>query len=198
MDSLPFELVSQILNHLPHADYESARLTCHAFNEALAKPIFKTLATFIDPATAQDTIEKIAADLSRRPKAIWSPGCSVPKALPVPESFLFAMHRALRGTPCPSPSTSRASSISSARAACSDGEDTEDSEDSEDSDLVSVQGEGVAAWNFGRSIGMDDLTEDILRQAMFRYALYLSYIYTGEGEAPQLWVMNSKRWEQHR
>ncbi|RFU76157.1 hypothetical protein TARUN_6099 [Trichoderma arundinaceum] len=189
MDSLPFELVSQILNQLPPAEYKSARLTCHAFNDALAKPTFHTLASFIDPATAQNTIEKIAADLSRRPKAIWSPGCSVPKGLPVPESFLFAMHVALRGTPCPSPATSRASSISSASGAWSDGED---------SDVASVEGEGVTAWNFGRSIGMDDVTEDTLRQALFRYALYLSYIYGGEGEAPQLWVMNSKRWEQHR
>ncbi|KAM0257343.1 hypothetical protein ACHAQJ_004430 [Trichoderma viride] len=190
MDSLPFELVSQILTHLPPTEYKSARLTCHAFNDALVKSTFTTLATFIDPTTAQETIEKIAADLTRRPKAIWSPGCSVPKNLPVSESFLFAMHRALRGSPCPSPSSSRASSVSSASGAWSDSE--------EDSDVSSVQGEELAACNFGRSIGMDGLTEDLLRQAMFRYALYLSYIYTGEGEAPQLWVMNSKKWEQRR
>jgi hypothetical protein len=190
MDSLPFELVSQILTHLPPTEYKSARLACHAFNDALVKPTFNTLATFIDPNTAQETIEKIAADLSRRPKAIWSPGCSVPKGLPVSESFLFAMHRALRGTPCPSPATSRASSVSSASGAWSD---------SEDSDVLSVEGgEELAACNFGRTIGMDDLTEDLLRQAMFRYALYLSYVYTGEGEAPQLWVMNSKKWGQRR
>jgi len=189
MDSLPFELIIEILNHLPPADCKSARLTSHAFNEALVKSTFNTLATFIDPATAQNTIEKTAADLSRRPKAIWSPGCSVPKGLPVPESFLFAMHRALRGTPCPGAPSSRSSSISSASGAWSD---------SEDSDAASVEGEGVAACNFGRSIGMADLTEDMLRHAMFKYALYLSYIYDGEGEAPQLWVMNPKRWEQHQ
>lgn len=73
--------------------------------------------------------------------------------------------------------------------AWSDGEDSEDSEGGV---------EELAAWNFGRTIGMDDLTEDLLRQAMFRYALYLSYVYTGKGEAPQLWVMNSKKWGQHR
>lgn len=188
MDSLPFELVSQILTLLPPTDYKSARLTCHAFNDALAKPTFSTLASFVDPATAQTTLETIAADLNRRPKAIWSPGCSVPKGLPVPESFLFAMHVALRGTPCPSPASSRASSISSASGAS-----WSDAEDSDDTMSV-ADGESVTAWNFGRSIGMDDLTEDLLRQAMFRYALYLSYVYGGEGEAPQLWVMNAKRW----
>ncbi|UKZ80324.1 hypothetical protein TrVFT333_008082 [Trichoderma virens FT-333] len=191
MDSLPFELVSQILQNLPQGDYKSARLTCQAFNAALAKPTFTTLATFIDPAIAQETIEKMAADLSRRPKAIWSPGCSVPKGLPVPESFLFAMHVALRGTPCPSPATSRASSrassVSSASGAWSD---------SEESDVGSEM--SVTAGDFGRSIGMDELTEETLRQALFRYSLYLSYIYSGEGEAPQLWVMNSKRWAQQR
>ncbi|KAL6910180.1 hypothetical protein GGI43DRAFT_3326 [Trichoderma evansii] len=191
MDSLPFELVSQILTNLSPTDYKSARLTCHAFNDALAKPTFTTLATFIDPITAKSTIEHIASDLTRRPKAIWSPGCSVPKDLPVAESFLFAMHRALRGTACPStsPCSSRASSVSSVNGAWSDSEDSEDSEGGV---------EELAAWNFGRTIGMDDLTEDMLRQAMFRYALYLSYVYTGEGEAPQLWVMNSKKWAQHR
>ncbi|KAL7929633.1 hypothetical protein V8C35DRAFT_331132 [Trichoderma chlorosporum] len=187
MESLPFELVSQILDNLPRADYKSARLTCQAFNAALGKPTFTTLATFIDPATAQATIEKLAADLSRRPKAIWSPGCSVPRNLPVPESFLFAMHVALRGTPCPSPATSRASSVSSASGAWSDGEESDAGSEAE-----------VTAWNFGRSIGMDEVTEETLRQALFRYALYLSYIYNGEGEAPQLWVMNSKRWAQQR
>ncbi|KAH6610056.1 hypothetical protein Trco_000076 [Trichoderma cornu-damae] len=166
MDSLPFELVSHILSNLPPADYKSARLTCRAFNDALAKPTFNTLATFIDPAFAQQTMERTAADLSRRPKSIWSPGCSVPAGLPVPQSFLFAMHVALRGTPCPGAASSRDSSFT--------------------------------AGNFGRSIGMDDLTEDLLRQAMFRYALYLSYTYGGEGEAPQLWVMNPKRWGQQR
>lgn len=193
MDSLPFELVSQILTHLPATDYKSARLTCHAFNDVLAKSAFTTLATFIDPTTAKSTIERIASDLTRRPKAIWSPGCSVPKDLPVAESFLFAMHRALRGTACPSssPCSSRASSVSSVNGAWSDGEDAEDS----DAGLVE---EELAAWNFGRTIGMDDLTEDMLRQAMFRYALYLSYVYTGKGEAPQLWVMNSKKWGLHR
>ncbi|KAL7944209.1 hypothetical protein V8C42DRAFT_345983 [Trichoderma barbatum] len=188
MDSLPFELVSQILDNLPKTDYKSARLTCQAFNAALAKPTFTTLATFIDPATAQQTIEKLAADLTRRPKAIWSPGCSVPRGLPVPESFLFAMHSALRGTPCPSPASSRASSVSSASGAWSDCEESDAASDVE----------GVTAWNFGRSIGMDGVTEETLRQALFRYALYLSYVYVGEGEAPQLWVMNSKRWAQQR
>ncbi|PTB57063.1 hypothetical protein M431DRAFT_80293 [Trichoderma harzianum CBS 226.95] len=163
MNSLPFELVSQILTNLPPSSYKSARLTCQAFNAALAKPTFTTLATFIDPNTAQQTIEKLAADLNRRPKAIWSPGCSVPRGLPVPESFLFAMHVALRGTP----------------------------------DVVS-EADSVTAWNFGSTVGMDDVTEETLRQALFRYSLYLSYIYDGEGEAPQLWVMNSKKWAQQR
>ncbi|KAJ2969183.1 hypothetical protein NQ176_g8804 [Zarea fungicola] len=40
-----------------------------------------------------------------------------------------------------------------------------------------------------------DINEDMLRQALFRYALYKSYTYEGEGEAPQMWVMNSKKWK---
>lgn len=29
---------------------------------------------------------------------------------------------------------------------------------------------------------------------MFRYALYLSYVYGGVGEAPSLWVFDEKAW----
>ncbi|KAH0494529.1 hypothetical protein TgHK011_001146 [Trichoderma gracile] len=225
MDSLPFELITQILTHLPQHDLPTARLTCHAFNAALAKPTFSTLASFIDPAVAQHTIEHIAADLSRRPKAIWSPGCSVPRGLPVPESFLNAMRAALKGAeecPCPTASessyTSSASSSSMARspsissssssssstsstAAWSDGEESDAASDITAYSSSSSTEEGekkMTADNFGRSIGMDEVTEDVLRQALFRYALYLSYVYTGEGEAPQLWVMNSKKWAQQR
>ncbi|UKZ58843.1 uncharacterized protein TrAtP1_000167 [Trichoderma atroviride] len=82
MDSLPLELVSQILTHLPPTDYKSARLTCHAFNDVLAKSTFSVLATFIDPTTAKSTIERIASDLTRRPKAIWSPRLLRPKGPP--------------------------------------------------------------------------------------------------------------------
>lgn len=212
MDSLPFELITQILTHLPPHDLPSARLTCHAFNAALAKQTFSTLASFVDPAVAQQTIEQLAADLSRRPKAIWSPGCSVPRGLPVPDSFLSAMRLALKGpaaTPSPSysqsspspssmarsPSISSSSSSSSLSAAWSDGEE---SDAGSDITTYSIEGEKITAENFGKSIGMDEVTEDVLRQALFRYALYLSYIYTGEGEAPQLWVMNSKKWAQQR
>ncbi|TFB05419.1 hypothetical protein CCMA1212_003180 [Trichoderma ghanense] len=214
MDSLPFELITHILAHLPHTDLPSARLTCHAFNAALAKPTFSTLASFIDPAVAQRTIEHLAADLRRRPKSIWSPGCSVPRGLPVPESFLNAMRSALKGAECPchtasytssAPSSSspmaRSSSISSSSsssadssAAWSDGEESDAGSDI----TMYTDGEKLTADNFGRSIGMDEVTEDVLRQALFRYALYLSYVYTGEGEAPQLWVMNSKKWAQQR
>ncbi|PTB67683.1 hypothetical protein BBK36DRAFT_1115709 [Trichoderma citrinoviride] len=173
MDSLPFELITLILTHLPRHDLPSARLTCHAFNAALAKPTFSTLASFVDPAVAQLTIERLASDLNRRPKAIWSPGCSVPRGLPVPESFLSAMRAALRGAE---------------EAAADAGSDI----------TMYTEGDKITAENFGRSIGMDELTEDVLRQALFRYALYLSYVYTGEGEAPALWVMNSKKWAQQR
>ncbi|KAL6880827.1 hypothetical protein J3F83DRAFT_719967 [Trichoderma novae-zelandiae] len=221
MDSLPFELITQILAHLPQPDLPAARLTCHAFNAALAKPTFSTLASFADPAVAQRTLERLAADLSRRPRAIWSPGCSVPRGLPVPGGFLAAMRVALRGPawPGPGPASSGPSSVSfgplssrapssissssSSSSSSSAGSSAAWSDDGEDSDAGSdittyTDGERVTAENFGKSIGMDELTEDVLRQALFRYALYLSYVYRGEGEAPQLWVMNSKKWAAQR
>ncbi|KAG5950148.1 hypothetical protein E4U53_005437 [Claviceps sorghi] len=39
-----------------------------------------------------------------------------------------------------------------------------------------------------------DLGEEVVREAMFRYALHLSYLYGGPGEAPSLWVLDRDAW----
>ncbi|KAG5922427.1 hypothetical protein E4U42_005467, partial [Claviceps africana] len=39
-----------------------------------------------------------------------------------------------------------------------------------------------------------DLREGLVREAMFRYALHLSYLHVGSGEAPSLWVLDRDAW----
>ncbi|KAK5987075.1 hypothetical protein PT974_11193 [Cladobotryum mycophilum] len=181
MDSLPLELLLQILSQLPPSSSKHARLTCHKFNHALAKHTFATLASFLDPDVALSTLQDMAADLRRRPRAIWSPSCSVPKGLPVPTSFLVAVCVAVRGTSAP--------------MACEgDAEEGAVVPSSGESRDESAGAESITACGFGRRIGREDITEEVLRQALFRYALYLSYVYEGQGEAPQLWVLNPKHW----
>ncbi|OAA55413.1 Cyclin-like F-box [Cordyceps fumosorosea ARSEF 2679] len=46
-----------------------------------------------------------------------------------------------------------------------------------------------------RRLARAEVDKQTLRQTLFRYALYKSYFYDGEGEAPQLWVMHSAKWK---
>jgi hypothetical protein len=64
----------------------------------------------------------------------------------------------------------------------------EEAEATDDEEYISVE------TMLGR-VSRRDVTESMLRQAMFRYALYQSYLYTGEGESPQLWIMHPKVWD---
>ncbi|KAM0239725.1 hypothetical protein ACHAPO_002696 [Fusarium lateritium] len=99
MDTLPTEIVIQILDNLPTPAIKQARLTSRTFNSILAKRTFEVLVSFLDPEVAQDTIVAVAQDPVRRHRrpSIWSPRCSVPRNLPVDSSFLMALWVGLRG-----------------------------------------------------------------------------------------------------
>lgn len=205
MDTLPFELLLGILDNLPPSHSKDARLTSRRFNAALAKPTFGVLASFVDPFVALSTLRQRAANWQRRPRVIWSPNCSVPDGLPIPESFLLAMYAALGGTswPCSSLGSaaydggqSRRSSDSSLASMYSDASSSQESDDEWGSGGTDL--ERLTATNIGKFLGRKDLTEGTLRQALFRYAIFLSYGYSGQGEAPQLWVMSSKQWNDRR
>ncbi|KJZ68712.1 hypothetical protein HIM_11890 [Hirsutella minnesotensis 3608] len=182
MDNLPVELLHEILRHLPSSCLKNARLASRRFNAVLAKQAFPQLASFIDKDAALATLEATVAELSRRRRSIWSPRCSVPDNLPLAPSFLLAMHVALAGQSWRPTET----------AINSDSESSED--DESDCGYRRLSHRAITAQDLCRQLGRLDVTEDMLRGAMFRYALYLSYLYKGEGEAPQLWVVDSERW----
>lgn len=153
MDTVPVEILVEILSHAPPPTRGSLRLTCRSFAAATKGADFTTLAAFIDPDVAVATIEAASRDLTRRPRSIWSPRCLVPDGLPVPESFKLAMYAGLagRGWPASTPITT----------------------------------EAMAA-----RLRRDDITEDNLRQALFRYVLYLSYT-DQRGAAQHEWVLRT-------
>ncbi|KAJ3463101.1 hypothetical protein MRS44_007887 [Fusarium solani] len=99
MDTLPPEILLQILHHLPSPAVKHARLTSRTFNAILAKRTFEKLVSFLDPDVAQRTLATISRDPQRRRRrpSIWSPCCSVPKNLPIDEAFLMALWAGLRG-----------------------------------------------------------------------------------------------------
>ncbi|POR38198.1 Uncharacterized protein TPAR_01604 [Tolypocladium paradoxum] len=183
MDALPTELLHAIVTQLNPSCRKDARLASRRFNAVLAQQPFSILPSFIDPAVALSTLESTVADLSLRPRSIWSPRCSVPDGLPVPQSFLLAVYVALKGR----------SWRPRARAWESGSSSEEEAVDGLFDDQEEVGGQ-ITVEGLRARLGRKDITEHALRQAMFRYALYLSYVYDGTGEAPQLWVFNTERW----
>lgn len=191
LSTLPPELVTQILTaaQLPN----SARLTCRTFNDILAKDAFKTLKQFLqNPEATQNRLHDAIAAMPDRPRAIWSPRCSIPPGLPISQSFLFAISTALQGTTHRSyPSIRRDSSWSYSDSECSS--------DADDFSTGGHKGTGELGQvqEILQLIGQPTMSQDDLRQVMFHYALFLSYAYQGEGDAPQTWVMHARQWEQH-
>ena len=174
MDTLPTELVAQILDHIPRESWPSSRLTSRRFHAVLGRKAFEALPAFLDAETAERMLESAASQARVRLRSIWSPRCSVPDGLPVPRSFLEAMHVGVKGSSW----DAAVDEIASDTASESD---------------CSV-GSSVSVDSLVDELHMDGVTEDAVRAAMFRYALYLSYKYTGGGEAPQLWVFEEKKW----
>ncbi|KAJ3475079.1 hypothetical protein NLG97_g9586 [Lecanicillium saksenae] len=196
MDTLPVELFAEILSYLPPASCKSARLTSRQFNAVLAKPTFDKLSTFIDPDTALKTAQDTLYGLATRQRPMWSPNCSVPDDLPLPRSFLHAMYTALGGQPWTPKTAAVARRRQFMLADSSDESSSDESELELPIELPEEESEDyrTAAVMLQR-LGRPELNEKMLRQALFRYALYKSYIYEGEGEAPELWVMNTTKWK---
>lgn len=118
-------------------------------------------------------LEEGASEARRRNvTSIWSPRCSVPEDIPLPQSFLLAAYIAFHGRQWKPPKEVEWDSDS---GICLDDEAESNTRE------VTV-----------RDVG--DMSEESLRAAMFRYALYLSYSYRGEGEAPSLWIFEEKSW----
>lgn len=214
MDTLPVEIFTEILRHLPPSSQQSARLTSRQFNIVLAPSTFAKLRTFIDPNMAMTTLHTTLRHMSchdgGRRAAVWSPNCSVPTGLPLPRSFLNAMYAALAGQPWqhggeayPAVMRQRYTLVDSSDDSSSDESEHEVMTDRTIEDAVLYKkdqyGQGSEADGMCTAVVLQrlrpDINEDVLRQALFRYALYKSYTYEGEGEAPQMWVMNSKKWK---
>lgn len=191
LSSLPTELLHQILTstELP----TSTRLTCRSFNALLTKDSFSTLRKFLsNPESTLEALQQAAKDIPVRYRPIWSPHCSVPQGLPLSRSFILAMYAALQGQ-----SLSIESRRSYKRRMYWEESDSSASEWSSDEDEPWMDADAVTAAEALAMAGRTDLSEDTLREVMFRYALFLSYRYNGEGEAPQTWVLHTREWNKH-
>ncbi|KAK9445589.1 Cyclin-like F-box [Metarhizium brunneum] len=186
MDLLPSEILREILSHLPPSSWPSARLTSRRFNAILAPQSFPSVPSFIDPGAALLKLESGARRARRRRvTSIWSPSCCVPMDIPIPQSFLLAAYVAFR---C------RQWRPFAEKTGRTFGEWDSDSGIGISEDDVGSESRGLTVDKVVQDLQRDDVTEESLRAAMFRYALYLSYLYQGAGEAPSLWVFNKNMW----
>ncbi|KAG5967121.1 hypothetical protein E4U58_002286 [Claviceps cyperi] len=193
MNSLPSELLLQILSHLPPSSYPPVRLTSRLLNAFLSPLVSPSLPAFLDPDSAQHLLAKSLREArARNVTSVWSPLCCVPAGLPIPRSFLLALCLALRGRQW----------VKGGRAHNMD-EDKKGQALRWESDSaiggMGFEGEGeedeeMTVEKLAEVTGREDLRVEVVRQAMFRYALYLSYVYEGVGEAPSLWVFDEKAW----
>ncbi|KAM5352473.1 hypothetical protein ACJ41O_005196 [Fusarium nematophilum] len=163
MAALPPEILLQILHHLPPRAVKQARLTSRTFNTILAKRNFAVLVSFLDPSVAQCTLAAISRDPQRRRRR---PSIWSPRCS-VPKNLPIdeAFLMALWAG-------LRGDSWAVERGP---GEDKLD----------------IDGWQNG--VGREDIAEEELREALFRYALYLSYIDETERgkESPQAWVFDA-------
>jgi F-box domain len=97
MDTLPPELVLEILAYLPRQSVRSMRTVSRAFRALVPSPDFTLMKSFLDPDTALSTITAAARDLSVRPRSIWSPHCPVPPSVPLLPDFMSVLWVALTG-----------------------------------------------------------------------------------------------------
>ncbi|KAG5995969.1 hypothetical protein E4U52_007525 [Claviceps spartinae] len=199
MNSLPPELLLQILSHLPPSSYPPVRLTSRLLNALLSPLAFPSLPAFLDPDSAQNLLAKSLREArARNVTSVWSPLCCVPAGLPIPRSFLLALYLALRGRQWveggevhkmdgeTEEKALRWESDSAIGGMGFEGEGENEGEEDEDEEMT--------VEKLAEVTGREDLRVEVVRKAMFRYALYLSYIYGGVGEAPSLWVFDEKAW----
>ncbi|KAG6122179.1 hypothetical protein E4U13_003018 [Claviceps humidiphila] len=193
MNSLPPELLLQILSHLPPSSYPPVRLTSRLLNTLLSPLAFPSLPAFLDPDSAQNLLAKSLREArARNVTSVWSPLCCVPAGLPIPRSFLLALCLALRGRQW----------VEGGEAHKMDGETEEKALRWESDSAIGGMGfegeededEEMTVEKLAEVTGREDLRVEVVRKAMFRYALYLSYVYGGAGEAPSLWVFDEKAW----
>ncbi|KAI5462388.1 hypothetical protein BGZ63DRAFT_383703 [Mariannaea sp. PMI_226] len=178
MNELPLELVEEILHHLPSSSCPSARLTSRTFNAILSRRTFHVLASFIEnPEAAKQTLTATARDPAHRTRAIWSPHCLVPEGLPITESFLLALWTSLHGVSWTPPSDLVY--------------DVGDDYNYDEVGDSSLERRRLTVSTLQLYLEKEvNVTEEALRDAMFRYALYLSYVARDKKAAPHAWVFD--------
>jgi hypothetical protein len=100
MDTLPSELGTSILKHLPRRSLSSACLVCHTFNTLSFPLLFSHIPQWLNYEVSHRAVISLANDLYNRPVVTWSPWATGPDG-PVDEVWMLLVWKMLMKSETP-------------------------------------------------------------------------------------------------
>lgn len=152
MDSLPPEIVQQILANVPGYSLLSCRLVCRAFNTSAFSIIFSHVPRWLDYTLSHQAVLSLVHDSLHRPAVMWSPWASEPDG-PVDEVWMGIVWKLLMKSDPPSHALSK-------------------------EEVTKESGENrsrLTPQNFAELSGREEMSENRLRTGQNRFLLHRSY-----------------------
>jgi hypothetical protein len=151
MDTLPAELVAQILSNLPKSSLTPCRLVCRSFSTISFPLLFANVPLWLDYNYSHQSIISLTQDVLNRPAVMWSPWALGPDG-PAEDVWMGIVWRMLMRTEPPGSSPVR-------------GERGE----REEAAMV------LTCDNFAELSGREEMSENRLRTSQNLYLLYRAY-----------------------
>jgi F-box-like len=151
MDSLPPEIVQQIVTNLPKSSLPSCRLVCRKFDIFVFPILFSHVPNWLDYTISHRAVISLVNDAFNRPAVMWSPWATGPDG-PVEEIWMGIVWKLLMKTEPPGTRLSKGKIVS------------------EGTDLVRL-----TPQNFAELSGREEMSENRLRTSQNRFLLHRSY-----------------------
>ncbi|KAN0108488.1 hypothetical protein V8E51_008230 [Hyaloscypha variabilis] len=152
MDSLPPEIIRQIVANVPKSSLLSCRLVCRAFNTFAFPILFSHIPHWLDYKTSHQAVLSLVDDVYNRPAVMWSPWASEPD-LPVSNAFMGIVWKLLMKSDPPGFSLTI----------------------EEGGEAMMVDRVRLTPQNFAELSGKEEMTESRLKTAQNRFLLHRNY-----------------------
>ncbi|KAE9378145.1 hypothetical protein N431DRAFT_329652 [Stipitochalara longipes BDJ] len=152
MDSLPPEIVRQIVSNAPKSSLASCRLVCRMFDSFAFPILFSYIPHWLDYKTSHQAVLSLVHDVYNRPAVMWSPWASEPD-LPVDNIFMGIIWKLLVKTDPPGFSLPK----------------------EESGGTMGIDQVQLTPQNFAELSGRDEMTENRLKTAQNRFLLHRNY-----------------------
>ncbi|TVY82576.1 hypothetical protein LSUE1_G002064 [Lachnellula suecica] len=157
METLPTEVLAQILTQIPKSSLPSVRLACHAFNALSFPLLFSHIAQWLNYEVSHRAVISIANDAYNRPAVMWSPWATGPDG-PVDGIWMALVWKSLM--------KSEAQGLSVFEPKGGEGNVGKE---------IGAGKRVLTAGNFAELSGMTEMSENRLRTGQNRFLLHRSY-----------------------